>query len=105
MIEREDGYEGDGEAGGCGPCARGGGLLLLAVGLGLSWIGADLVTGGALTRLVIGGGAGVIAASSAASTAAGPDGPYDPDDPDQPDGPDAGGSGPWLIDEAEMARA
>jgi hypothetical protein len=102
MIESEDGYDDDGEPGRCGPCAKGGGLLLLAVGLGLSWIGADLLTGGALTRLVTGGGAAVIAASSAASSAA-----DDPDDPDDPDDADdaAAPSGPWAVDEAELASA
>lgn len=57
MVDPDEEYDDDGETRGCGPCARGGGLLLLAVGLGLGWIGADLLTGGALTRLVTGGAA------------------------------------------------
>ena len=99
----DDGYEDDGEAGGCGPCARGGGLLLLAVGLGLGWIGADLLTGGALTRLVTGGGAAVIAATSAASLIDEPGGTDDPDDPDDPD--DSDGPDGWTTDVTELANA
>jgi hypothetical protein len=99
MVDGDDGYEGDDQAG-CGACARGGGLLLLAVGLGLGLIGADLLTGGALTRLVTGGGAAVIAGASAASALA------DDDDEDDEAG-EAGeaGDGPWTVDEAELARA
>jgi hypothetical protein len=100
MVDGDDGYEGDDQAG-CGPCARGGGLLLLAVGLGLGLIGADLLTGGALTRLVTGGGAAVIAGASAASALA------DDDDDEGDDDGEAGeaGEGPWTVDEAELARA
>jgi hypothetical protein len=104
----DDSYEDDGEAGGCGPCARGGGLLLLVVGLGLGWIGADLLTGGALTRLVTGGGAAVIAASSAAGPLIDedPGGTDDPDDSGEAGGSGrADGSGPWVVDESEMAGA
>lgn len=42
------------EGGECGPCARGSGLLLLGLGLALCWMGGDLLTGGAFTRLVFG---------------------------------------------------
>jgi hypothetical protein len=42
----------EGEGGGR---AAGPGLLLLACGVMLTWMGLDLLTGGALTRLVSGG--------------------------------------------------
>jgi hypothetical protein len=42
------------EGGECGPCSRGSGLLLLGLGLALCWMGGDLLTGGAFTRLVFG---------------------------------------------------
>lgn len=42
------------EGGECGPCARGSGLLLMGLGLALCWMGSDLLTGGAFTRLVFG---------------------------------------------------
>lgn len=68
-MSRDDEYAADGEpAEECGPCMRGGGLLLLTVGLGLAYMGADLVTGGALTR-VIAGGLGIGAAAPAAAPA------------------------------------
>jgi hypothetical protein len=38
----------------CGPCARGGGLLLLALGFALGYMGGDLLTGGAITRMLFG---------------------------------------------------
>jgi hypothetical protein len=43
------------EGKGGGGRATGPGLLLLACGLMLTWMGVDLLTGGALTRLVSGG--------------------------------------------------
>lgn len=52
----------DADDGECGPCARGGGLLLLGLGLALAWMGGDLLTGGAFTRTLFGAariGAGV----------------------------------------------
>jgi hypothetical protein len=72
--EAYDDDGGESGEGGCGPCARGGGVLLLAVGGALVWMGADLVTGGALTRLVAGGlGVGAaVAAETVGETAAGP---------------------------------
>lgn len=51
-------YEDDDDVSGgrCGPCAaRAGGLLLAVLGGGLLWMGADLLTGGAVTRAVFGG--------------------------------------------------
>lgn len=69
-MDEDPAWEGD-EGGGCGPCQRAGGLLLLALGAGLIYMGADLVTGGALTRLVAGGlGAGLGAAAAARPGAA-----------------------------------
>lgn len=44
------------DTGECGPCARGGGLLLAALGTLLLLMGLDLITGGLLTRAVTGGG-------------------------------------------------
>ena len=65
----QDGPEDDEE---CGPCSRGGGLLLLALGAGIAFMGADLLTGGALTRLLTGGLAGGLrGAAAVAGTAAG----------------------------------
>lgn len=55
---QDDGYEDDNDVseGRCGPCtARAGGLLLAVLGGGLLWMGADLLSGGAVTRAVFGG--------------------------------------------------
>lgn len=68
-MDDGDGDYGEPEEERCGPCMRGGGLLLLGLGGFLAWMGADLVTGGALTRLVTGGlAAGFGAASGALAT-------------------------------------
>lgn len=48
------GPDGD-EAGGCSWCERGSGLILVAGAVGLLYIGLDMITGGALSRLFIGG--------------------------------------------------
>lgn len=77
MVDPVDEYDDEGEARGCGPCAKGGGLLLLAVGLGLGWIGADLLTGGALTRLVTGGAAVGLRAAAEVIETDDDDGPED----------------------------
>lgn len=64
-----DDHDGDQDQGECTACARAGGLLLLGLAGILAWMGADLLTGGALTRLVAGGAA--IGAAAAAAGAAG----------------------------------
>lgn len=43
------------DEGGCSWCERGSGAILLFGALGLAYIGLDLITGGALSRLFIGG--------------------------------------------------
>lgn len=64
-----DDHETAEEQGECTLCIRAGGLLLLALGGALAWMGADLVTGGALTRMVLGGafGGAAVAGSVAGS--------------------------------------
>ena len=51
--------------------AVGSGLVLMIAGLALLWMGADLATGGALTRLIA-GGAAAAAAAAVPPPAAGP---------------------------------
>ncbi len=48
------GPDGD-DDGGCSWCERGSGLILVAGAVGLLYIGLDLISGGALSRLFIGG--------------------------------------------------
>lgn len=45
----------DPEEGGCSWCERGSGAILVAGAVGLLYIGLDLITGGALSRLFVGG--------------------------------------------------
>jgi len=60
---QDDAGDGDG-GGGCTACGRAGGLLLLGLAGLLGYMGMDLVTGGALTRLTLGAlGAGAAAAT------------------------------------------
>lgn len=52
--------------------AVGSGLILIIAGIALVWMGTDLASGGALTRLVSGG-----AAAAAVAATAAPGGPRD----------------------------
>jgi hypothetical protein len=45
----------DPEEGGCSWCEKGSGMILVAGAVGLLYIGIDLMTGGALSRLFVGG--------------------------------------------------
>jgi hypothetical protein len=45
----------DEDEGGCSWCERGSGLILVAGAVGLLYIGLDLISGGALSRMFIGG--------------------------------------------------
>ena len=45
----------DPDEGGCSWCEKGSGLILMAGAVGLLYIGLDLLTGGALSRLFVGG--------------------------------------------------
>lgn len=86
MDDDYDGYDGD-RAEGCGPCARGGGLLLLGVGLVLGFMGADLLTGGMLTGPLSGAArarAGAYPADNEAEGASGAGEAGDTADDDEP---------------------
>ena len=52
-IEAGDGQAPEEE--GCTWCERGSGLILVLGAVGLAYIGLDLITGGALSRLFVGG--------------------------------------------------
>jgi hypothetical protein len=95
MVDDDDGtYDGgayDDGAGepGCPRCVRGAGVVLLAVGLGLAAMGADLVSGGAITRFLTRGAAAGLASAAVV---------------DDDDGGDRDGEA-WTADESEMAAA
>lgn len=68
MEYQDDGGDDDGGRG-CTACGRAGGLLLLGLAGLLGYMGVDLVTGGALTRLTLGAlGAGAAAAAMPADS-------------------------------------
>lgn len=74
----------------CEECTGGGGrmagLLLLTIGAGAAYMGLDLLTGGAVTRLVAGAAFGRMPAVPAAAAPG--------DDSDTEGGPDSGNDDP-----------